>query len=203
MKKIQYHIIFLVIFSIVGINWALAQNNNEEASLDQGNIEGQFDYTINKSSKYQEYRVVKTAWLYKLKSNVLDSISALQNEIAQLGIKIDSLNQHISSVTQDLINTQDELDQTIRSKNSIPFLGMEIQKGKYNAIMWSLVIILLLAGAFLFLLFKRSNYVTKQMQEKYADLEKEFEAHRQRVLEKEKRIARQHLNEINKLRGRQ
>jgi hypothetical protein len=40
------------------------------------------------------------------------------------------------------------------------------------------------------------------MREKYSDLEKEYDAHRKRALEKEKTMARQHLNELNKLRGR-
>ncbi|MGQ1890016.1 tRNA (guanine-N1)-methyltransferase [Thermophagus sp. OGC60D27] len=200
MKTYSFFIILFTTF--LWINSSIAQNK-EEATLDNGDISGQFDYTITKSSKYEEYRVVRTAWLYKLKNNVLDSLKLLHDKTYTLETTIDSLNNHIADLKDNLETTQKKLDDTVRSKNSIPFMGAEIQKEKYNTIMWSLVFILIAGAAFLFLLFKRSNYTTKQMQEKYSDLEKEFEAHRQRVLEKEKRIARQHLNELNKLRGRQ
>ncbi|WP_016776760.1 hypothetical protein [Anaerophaga thermohalophila] len=195
-------IFLIVILSFTGI-LSLTAQENEEATLDRGPLSGQFDYTIEKSSKYEEFRVVRTAWLYKLKSNVIDTLEHLQGEINTRQAEIDSLGNQIVLLNEKLTTTQDKLEQAILSKNSIPFFGAEIQKGKYNTIMWALVLILAGGVAFLFLLFKRSHFITKQMQEKYEDLENEYEAHRKRALEKEKTMARQHLNELNKLRGRQ
>ena len=195
-------IFLFVILSFTGI-LSLTAQENEEATLDRGPLSGQFDYTIEKSSKYEEFRVVRTAWLYKLKSNVIDTLEHLQGEINTRQAEIDSLGHQIVLLNEKLTTTQDKLEQAILSKNSLPFFGAEIQKGKYNTIMWALVLILAGGVAFLFLLFKRSHFITKQMQEKYEDLENEYEAHRKRVLEKEKAMARQHLNELNKLRGRQ
>ena len=184
-------------------SYTYAQDDEKEATLDQGPVAGQFDYTIERSSKYQEYRVVKTAWLYKLKSNVLDSLEYLQNTIDNKNTSIDSLNTHISQINTNLSNTKEDLNKAVTAKNSITFLGAEMPKGEYNSIMWGLVVVLLAAAAFLFLLFKRSHHVTTEMKEKYHVLEKEYEAHRKRALEKEKTMARQHLNELNKLRGRE
>jgi len=195
-------IFLIIILAFTGILSSTAQEN-EEVTLDKGPLSGQFDYTIEKSSKYEEFRVVRTAWLYKLKSNVIDTLEHLQGIINARQTTIDSLGNQIVLLNEKLSTTQDKLDQAILSKNSIPFFGAEIQKGKYNAIMWTLVLILTGGVAFLFFLFKRSYFITKQMQEKYKYLENEFEAHRKRALEKEKTMARQHLNELNKLRGRQ
>jgi uncharacterized protein HemX len=181
----------------------VAQNDQNEATLDKGPIAGQFDYAIEKSSKYEEYRVVRTNWLYKLKSNVLDSLANLESTISQKDAKIDSLNNQITTLNNNLENTNEKLNKAINQKDSIVFLGSELPKGKYNSIMWGLVLILAAGAAFLFLLFKRSHHLTAEMKEKYSDLEKEYDVHRKRALEKEKNMARQHLNELNKIRGRE
>lgn len=201
MKKIFFASILIVIFgSTIILN---AQNEEESATLDEGPISGQFDYAIENSSKYEEFRVVNTSWLYKLKANVLDSLETLHTRISNYQTEIDTLNNHIETLNQNLDDAKSKMEEAITAKNSISFLGIEILKGKYNSIMWGLVIILALGLAFIFLLFKRSHFVTNQMREKYSDLEKEFDAHKKRVLEKEKVMARQHLNELNKLRGRE
>ncbi len=200
MKQIFF--LYLLTAIILGTNPLYAQDEQEAATLDRGPISGQFDYAIENSSKYEEYRVVRSAWLNKLKSNVLDSLENLRTQIASKNSQIDSLNNHIGTLNKELEDTQNNLEEALTAKNSIPFLGAEIQKGKYNSIMWGLVLILAAAFAFVFFLFKRSHHLTAQLREKYDDLEKEFDAHRKRVLEKEKVVARQHLNELNKLRGR-
>ncbi|PWE01150.1 tRNA (guanine-N1)-methyltransferase [Marinilabilia rubra] len=199
--KITKSIYFLIAIVLI-TNSASAQNDETEATLDQGPISGQFDYMIEESSRYEEFRVVKIAWLNKLKSNVLDSLGNLQSTIESRNSSIDSLNNRIGEINQTLDNTKEDLNEAVTAKNSIPFLGSEMPKGKYNSLMWGVVIILAAAAGFLFLLFKRSHHVTSEMKEKYNILEKEYEGHRKRALEKEKTMARQHLNELNKLRGR-
>lgn len=201
MKK-NFFVYMLIAFtgSLLTLN---AQNAEESATLDQGPLSGQFDYAIENSSKYEEFRVVQTAWLYKLKANVIDSIESLHTQIRNYKAETDSLNNHIETLNEELDDAKAEMNEAITAKNSISFLGNEMLKGKYNSIMWGLVIILALGLAFIFLLFKRSHFVTNQMRQQYAELEKEFDAHKKRALEKEKVMARQHLNELNKLRGRE
>ena len=69
--------------------------------------------------------------------------------------------------------------------------------------MWGLVVFLAVAGLFMSFLFKRSQIVTRQTRERHNELQKEFDAHKKRALEKEQNMARQHLNELNKLKGRE
>lgn len=199
----KHNSLILILLSILFVTPSFAQDEEESATLDQGSVSGQFDYTIEKSSTYEEYRVVRTNWLYKLKSNVLDSLANLESKIEEGESRIDSLNNHISSLNQKLEATENDLNKALTAKNSVMLLGAEIQKGKYNSIMWGIVIVLAVALGFVFLLFKRSYQLTKDMRDKYKDLENEYDAHRKRALEKEKKMARDHLNEINKLKGRE
>ncbi|MFW5889917.1 MAG: hypothetical protein ACOCTO_00850, partial [Marinilabiliaceae bacterium] len=175
----------------------------QETPLDEGNIPEQFDYAIEESSTYEEYRVVPIAWLNKLKSNMVDSLESFNEEIGEREDRINSLNEEIEAMNQEGEKMQEERDQAIASKNSIPFLGNEIPKGRYNSIMWGLVAVLAVAGLIIFFLFKRSQIVTRQIRERHEELQKEYDAHKKRALEKEKTMARQHLNELNKLRGRE
>jgi uncharacterized protein HemX len=180
----------------------LAQSDDNEATLDKGPIAGQFDYAIEESSKYEEYRVVRTTWLYKLKSNVIDSLANLETTINQKESQIDSLNNEITTLNNNLTTAKDEMNKAVTQKDSISFLGSELSKGKYNSIMWGIVLILAVGATLLFMLFKRSHYLTAETKEKHRELEKEYDDHRKRTLEKEKNMARQHLNELNKIRGR-
>jgi tetrahydromethanopterin S-methyltransferase subunit B len=192
-----------VLFSVLIISTPiLAQSDDNEATLDKGPVAGQFDYAIEESSKYEEYRVVRTTWLYKLKSNVLDSLANLETIINQKESQIDSLTNEITTLNNNLSSAKDDLNTAITQKDSISFLGSELAKGKYNSIMWGIVLILAVGATLLFLLFKRTHHVTAEMKEKHRGLEKEYDDHRKRALEKEKTMARQHLNELNKLRGR-
>jgi hypothetical protein len=192
-----------ILFTVLIISTpVLAQSDDSQATIDKGPIAGQFDYAIEKSSKYEEYRVVRTTWLYKLKSNVLDSLTNFETTINKKESQIDSLNSEIKTLNTNLSSAKEDLNKAITQKDSISFLGSELSKGKYNSIMWGIVLILAAGATLLFLLFKRSHHITAETKDKYSDLEKEYDGHRKRALEKEKNMARQHLTELNKLRGR-
>jgi len=197
MKNIFFYILLSTSFFIQGTLCA------QETPLDEGNIPEQFDYAIEESSIYEEYRVVPIAWLNKIKSNMIDSLENFNAQIEEREGRIDSLNEEIEALNQEVEKMQEERDQAISSKNSVTFLGNEIPKKRYNSIMWGLVAVLAAAGLIIFFLFKRSQIVTRQIRERHEELQKEFDAHKKRALEKEKTMARQHLNELNKLRGRE
>ena len=197
MKNIFFYILLSTSFFIQGTLCA------QETPLDEGNIPEQFDYAIEESSIYEEYRVVPIAWLNKLKSNMVDSLEDFNAQIEEREGRIDSLNEEIEALNQEVEKMQEERDQAINSKNSVTFLGNEIPKKRYNSIMWGLVAVLAAAVLIIFFLFKRSQIVTRQTRERHEELEQEFDAHKKRALEKEKTMARQHLNELNKLRGRE
>ncbi|MGM0375781.1 MAG: tRNA (guanine-N1)-methyltransferase [Bacteroidota bacterium] len=198
MRTIFFNILLTVIL-LPGQGHLFAQ----ETPLDEGNITEQFDYAIEESNTYEEYHMVPTTQLQKLKSNVVDTLESFNAQIEERETRIASLKEEMEDLNQEKETMEEERDQALSSKNSITFLGNEIPKKQYNSIMWGLVAILAAAGLFMFFLFKRSQVVTREIRERHEELEKEFDAHKKRALEKEKTMARQHLNELNKLRGRE
>jgi len=194
-------LIFLISFSSLN---TYAQNNQqpsqeeEKLSLNSGSIDNQFEFIIRRSNRYQDYKVVKTNWLYTLKSHVLDSLKAVQDDLDSTNLVVSEQQKEIDDLKTNLSTTQTSLDATNKEKDSMALFGMQMSKSGYNMLMW-IIIAGLLALLVLFIYkFKNSNSVTKQAKNALAEIEEEFEEHRKVALEREQKVRRQLQDEINK-----
>jgi len=193
--KFQKTLFILLFIFAIAVN---AQENEAEQTIDSGTIENQFDYLINKSNKYQEYKVVKREWLYRLKKAVNDSLNLVKKELNNTTITLKEKEAKITSLTNSLNQTNKTITDLNNEKDSINFFGILISKPIYNTTLWSIIAILFLALLFFIFKFNNSNTVTKEAQNKFLELEKEYEDHRQRSLEREQKIRRQLQDELNK-----
>jgi len=80
------------------------------------------------------------------------------------------------------------LDESIKHQNSIKFLGMYINKNSYSFFMYMLILGLAVLSGIVFLLFKRSNKVTKDTKTEYEELKEEFEAYKKSSMERYTKI---------------
>ncbi|MEZ4779225.1 MAG: hypothetical protein R2786_07550 [Flavobacteriaceae bacterium] len=185
---------FLKLFPIVIICF-MSQVKAQESN---NTIESQFTDIIEKSNRYEDYKVVKITKLNTLQKNVSDSITGLKSEIATLQqyrskqqSTIDSLSREVASIKESLAISQ-------KKENGITFFGTIITKSVYQTIMWGIVAALLL-GLLLFIFkFKNSNAITREANKKLTDTETEFDKHRQNALEREQQLRRKLQDEINK-----
>lgn len=193
---------FIKLFFLVAIlstNIIFAQENEEEiVSLDSGTIENQFDYLIDKSNRYQDYKVVKKNWIYKLKGSVNDSLNILKSGLAQTKQTLIQKEKQISELTNTLEATNENVIQLNKEKSSINFFGALISKPLYNTILWSIIGVLLCALLLFIYKFKQSNVITKETKLKFSELDTEFEGYKHRSLEREQQLRRKLQDEINK-----
>ncbi len=189
-------IIVLVNFSLPGN--ANAQETVEQPSLDNGTIENQFQYVLDKSSRYEEYKVIKLAWMNKLKSHVADSLNELQNKLDHSHQLTAMRDQRIDSLKTSLAQTKADLNNAVEERNSLSFLGLKVEKTSYNGIMWTLVVFLAAGMIIFLLLFKRSNFVTVRTSKDLQETREEFEEFRKKALRREEEIVRKYHNELNK-----
>ncbi len=191
-KALAFSTIFFI--STIAIN---AQESSTETKfgLDTGTLDSQFNYIIKKSEAYEAYQVVKKTWLFKIKSNTLDSIKTLKESITNLETESEKQKSEINSLKSDLKDTNEKLTLVSQQKDSFAFLGILMGKGTYNLFVWTLVFVLAAAFVIMFLLFKRSHAVTSKTKTDLADKQEEFDAHRKWALEREQTLAR----ELNKL----
>jgi len=166
--------------------------------IDTGSVKNQFDYLITKSYKYKDYKSVKTNWLYKLKANVSDSISALKNEITIANSSINSQNQTIDSLKLAVNSSKETVNNLNTKIQSISLLGLQINKGTFKSIVFSFIAILIILLLFFITKFKQSNSITVQTKQALKELDEEFEAHRKIALEREQKVRRQLQDELNK-----
>jgi septal ring factor EnvC (AmiA/AmiB activator) len=79
--------------------------------------------------------------------------------------------------------------------------GAQLNKVTYNIIIWFIIVALAFCLSFFVFKFSRSNVLTTQAQENLTDVEQEFDDHKKKSIEREQKVRRQLLDEINKHRN--
>jgi len=191
-KTLLFSITCVLFFSTV-----IAQDN-EKLSLNDGTVDNQFEYVIQKSNNYQEFKVIKKTWMYALKAHTMDTLKAFRADLAKTQAVVDSQATKISNLNNKLSNTQSTLDSTIEEKDSMSLFGIAMSKTGYSSLMWTIIALLFILLLFFIYKFKNSNAVTRQAKISLSETEEEFEEHRRIALEREQKVRRQLQDEINK-----
>ncbi len=179
-----------------------AQETKDQDTAPKTVIE-QYDQVLESSGNYKDgakrYKVIDRTKLDRYRKQLTDSVSTLKTEITTLNKRIQDQNAEISSLNTNLTNTQKSLEDTNLEKDSINFFGIQMSKGSYQTMMWSIVGVLFL-GLLLFIFkFKSSNTLTYQAKRKLEELELDFDDYKRKALEKEQKLGRQLQDERNKL----
>ncbi len=195
--------IILLIFTVLFVGKITAQETTEDLeqdklSLTEGTVENQFEYVIQRSNNYQDYKVVKKDWLIQLKAHVLDSLEAVNKDILKNASTIKNQEEEILNLKENLENTKNQLDSTVQEKDSMQLFGLQLSKTGYNVVMWSLIAGLLVLLIVFIFKFKSSNSITKNTNKKLLEIEDEFEEHRRTAVEREQKVRRQLQDELNK-----
>jgi hypothetical protein len=199
MKRINY--LRLIILFVISSQSFRIFSQERVPVLDKGSIETQFNEVIDKSSTYQDYKVIKAYWLSTLKSHLTDSLNKSKKQLTAARTLVTAAQVRIDSLANELHNVNSELTTIRNAKDSIPFLFFSMNKSAYNGLMWSFVGILISVLVIFIVLYSRSKTGINQA---WADLEEkkeEFEAFRKRALERESQLSRNYLNELNKYRN--
>ena len=185
----------------------LAQDNENEdtkASLNSGSIESQFEYLYKISPKWtdprtgQQYRTIKINNLFLFRNNVYDSLKQASKKFAVSQSTIGIQMARIDSLKVQLATTSESLAAVTKEKDSIKLLGMQLSKASYNSILWTIIAALAALLAFFISKFKRSNLITIEANKGKDEIEKEYEEHKQRTLEREQLLRRELQDELNK-----
>ncbi len=203
-QRFSQHLIILLTLFLVSLPLGVirAQDQDEQKpSLNTGPIEEQFDYMVNKSSNYEDYKVIRKSWVYTFRSHFIDSLQNMRSNISGKQELINQKNTRIDSLNARLQDTRQELATAIKNRDSLSILGIRMHKNVYNGILWTIIAALVITMLVFIALFKRSNKVTVQKKKDLEELREEYEEHRKRAREQMEVVKRKHLDEINKLRN--
>lgn len=191
---------YFYFFLLLLTNVALSQEPNPEsnsASIN-GTLANQFDYVIQKSNNFQEYKVVKRDYLMLLKKNSLDSVGRFKNELVSLKSQFSNHASIVAQLNDTLKATNEELTTLKTAQDNVSLFGSPISKTNYNIVMWGIVIVLfLILIVFLFQL-KSAKSIAHEVKNNVEKIEEEFEDYKHKALEKEQKLGRQLQDEINK-----
>jgi hypothetical protein len=170
--------------------------------LDTATLQQQLEYMNERMNIYNGYRAVRDDIFLKMNRNSLDSLLAAKSEISQLASSLANTRSEMASLEQTLQKTSEDRDLAIKNKNSLSFLGIQMNKALYNTIMWIIVLALVFLLVILFLLYKRSFAVTRQTGKELEETREEFENYRQQSRERYEKLVVQHHKEILKLKDK-
>ncbi|MBA6151110.1 tRNA (guanine-N1)-methyltransferase [Gelidibacter maritimus] len=190
--------IFCCLFSIVSHAQQTTNDENDKLSLTEGTVDNQFEYVIQKSNNYQDYKVVKKTWLYTLKAHTMDSLKAIRKDLVDTQNVVDSQVAEITTLKSNLSETQATLADTNEEKDNMALFGLQMSKNNYNVLMWSIIGALFALLLIFIYKFRNSNSVTRLAKKSLLETEEEFEEHRRTALEREQKVRRQLQDEINK-----
>jgi len=158
----------------------------EAPILKSGKLSEQYDFILQNSDTYNNYKVIRTEWINQYNSNFTDSINKLKTQhtiVLQKNLALENENNALKSeVAHD--------EELLNEKNNFSFLGIPMSKGVYNGFMWFFLIVFAGAFGYFAYMYKNSHVLTKNAQEKYDELEKEFQEARSRSLEREQLLNR-------------
>lgn len=186
--------IALGIFSMILSTSAIAQDTNSGLNP----VEEDFNNLIETSNDYQGYKVVDYKELISLRNRTSEYFNKQNEEVISQQSTLENQQREIDSLRAELTNTHLELERVNEDKDSITFIGIPFSKGGYMAFMWGLVGLLVLALVFFIYRYKQSHTHTVEARNNLVTTEKEFDAYREKALEKEQRLGRQLQDERNK-----
>jgi hypothetical protein len=168
------------------------------AILDSASLESQLDYIEERTRIYNDFRAVREDIFQKMKNNTIDSLNGAKLNIATLESKLTDANFQIETLNSDLVKAKNERDDAIRNRDSLSFLGIQMNKALYNSILWFIIIGLAALAVIVILLFKRTQTITVQTKKELEQMREEFEEYRKSSREKYEKLVVSHHNEIMK-----
>ncbi len=199
MKKIKIR--YALILALLSITFIKAEAQALPDVFLKNSLKEQLNYLDEHTKIYDNYRAIREDMFQKIKGNVSDTLSSIENRITGLNRTRATLNQTIDSLKKNLEATKTNLEEMTKTKNSISILGMQVNKSAYNNIMWIIVGALVAALLIGFLIFKRNLTAMFNTKNEFQELKTEFETYRKTSREAREKMTMDHFNEIKRLKG--
>lgn len=171
------------------------------AELTSSAILEQINYVEKHTRIYDNFRAIREDIYQKVNQNFIDTLLAERSRIEALEKLTSGLNAKTDSLNGLLSTTRASLDDVTTTKNSIKFLGLEIRKGVYNTIMWTIVGALVFIMILGFLVFKRNLVVLLRTEKDLKELKEEFAAYKQSSRLAREKLEMDNFRALQKLKG--
>jgi len=176
----QIRLKYLLLFTVLSFAVTMASGQTRlPEELNTSTIREQINYVSDKTRICEDFRAIREDMYRKLTGNILDTLAAEKGRVTALKNMTSALNGKNDSLSVLLTSTRTSLEEVTATKNKISVIGLEINKGAYNTILWTIVGGLLLLLVIGFLIFKRNLVVLQSTEKDLKELKEEFAAYKQ------------------------
>jgi len=188
--KLSFTLLLAILFSL---NSFSQENSNT--------IDNQFKTVYKKSNSYLEYKLILKKDYGDIHDNVLDSINVFNQQLNSKNTLINSQKTTIYLLEKEKKETTLKLTEALNKENSVSLFGMQLSKGLYSFILFTIIMALLIFLGYFIYKFNNSNLFTVAAKNELEDVESEFNAFRKKSLEREQKLRREVQDEVIKNRN--
>ncbi len=201
MKHLRFkHLLVFTVISFTVIQ-AIGQTTIPD-DLSKSTIREQINYIEEHTRIYDNFRAIREDIFQKINSNIVDTLLVEKGRVTALKDLTSDLNHQVDSLNTLLGTTRVSLEEVTTTKNKIRVLGVEINKGAYNTIMWTVVGGLALILVIGFLVFKRNLVVLLSTEKDLKELKDEFAAYKQSSRLAREKLEMDNFHALQKLKGK-
>jgi peptidoglycan hydrolase CwlO-like protein len=193
MKKLILPIIAIFLL----ISYASTSYAQDSTKVDPS-LRGQYLDMLNKSKSFYGSKIINPARLNTYWKNVSDTLTRERKLLRTSQAKINELQKTITDLKGQVEGKESALSSSNQKLNQISFLGMNFEKGTYNTVVWTLILILALALAFVIIRSAKHIHEAKYRSNLYEEVAAEFQNYKIKANDKEKKLARELQDERNK-----
>jgi hypothetical protein len=179
MKKLTALLILMVSISMISFGKKDTDAWKKEKTLDQ-----QFSVFKDNLKYWNGSYFLNDLQFNEFFQAVNDSIAVMEKKVLDDKNQIKTLQDELNNKIKETGEIQAKLDSSFERENSINVLGAYVSKRMYSLTMYILILTALVISAITFILYKRSNNVTKRIKKDYEDLKEEYEIHKKSALER-------------------
>ncbi|MBO9672875.1 MAG: hypothetical protein J7577_05500 [Sphingobacteriaceae bacterium] len=196
MQKIKHTLLFLV--AILFFNVAFGQVQQDTLKNTDPSLNGQYEFMLKKSKSFNGARLINPNRLSALWKSVNDTLRKERKQLQQARQEIKAQAGNISSLKGEVSGKESSLANANAAVNEIKFLGIAFDKGTYNTIVWTIIIVLAIGLAIVIFQSGKLRHEAKYRTELYQEVADEFQAHKVKAKDKEMKLARELQDERNK-----
>jgi len=196
MQNIKHTLYFLGALLFLNVAFAHAQYDTTKHA--DPSLNGQYQFMLSRSKTLYGAKLINPTRLASLWKSVNDTLRKERKQLQEARQQIKTQNENILGLKTEVSGKENSLASSNAMVNEIKFLGISFNKGTYNTIVWTIIIVL--AATLAFIIFQSGKYRREAIYrtQLYQEVADEFQAHKVKAKDKEMKLARELQDERNK-----
>jgi uncharacterized protein YlxW (UPF0749 family) len=186
---------FIAVILLAGI--AMPGFAQDSTKVDHS-LHGQYQELLNKSKSYYGSKVINPERLNAYWKSISDTLKLERKQVRTSNAKVAELQRTITDLKGQMEGKETALSSSNQKLNQITFMGIAFEKGTYNTVVWSLILLLALALIIVIIRSTKHVHEAKYRSGLYEEIAAEYQTYKVKANDKEKKLARELQDERNK-----